>query len=194
MNPTSLLRTRERDLRQFGPPERGVRHWTHVEVPTDIWFVVEGRVNPLEGEPYRKRFVVADFADALRLHRESGFDNAMLHVEKAFRESTIADMLAEKNPSRPMCDGLTGADFMLSFPLLLGNMLGWFESLPRTAAYIGRIAGRPAFASAIADTLAYLGTMRRRVPEFPSFRSTEALAIPAISGGDGPSNRRPPLA
>lgn len=80
MNPTSLLRTRERDLRQFGPPERGVRHWTHVEVPTDIWFVVEGRVNPLEGEPYRKRFVVADFADALRLHRESGFDNAMLHA------------------------------------------------------------------------------------------------------------------
>ncbi len=91
-------------------------------------------------------------------------------------------------------DGLTGADFMLSFPLFLANMLGWFESLPRTAAYIGRIAGRPAFASAIADTLAYLGTMRRRVPEFPSFRSTEALAIPAISGGDGPSNRRPPLA
>ncbi len=80
MNPTSLLRTRERDLRQFGPPERGVRQWTHIEVPSDIWFVVEGRITPLDGDPYRKRYVVADIADGLRLYRESGFDSAVLHA------------------------------------------------------------------------------------------------------------------
>lgn len=71
-------------------------------------------------------------------------------------------------------DELTGADFMLSFPLYLANLQGWFETLPRTAAYVGRIAARPAFARAIADTLAHLGAMRTRTPEFPSFRSTEA--------------------
>ncbi len=71
---------------------------------------------------------------------------------------------------------LTGADFMLSFPLFLANLLGWFNTLPRTAAYVGRISERPAFGRAIADTLAYLGEMRKRTPEFPSFRSTETLA------------------
>lgn len=72
-------------------------------------------------------------------------------------------------------DDLTGADFMLSFPLFLADMLGWFDTLPRTAAYIRRIAKRPAFGRAIADTLVYLGAMQSRTPEFPSFRSTEAL-------------------
>lgn len=77
-------------------------------------------------------------------------------------------------------DELTGADFMLSFPLYLAHMLGWFEALPRTAAYVGRIAARPGFGRAIADTLEFLGAMRTQTPSFPSFRSTEA---PAAAGG-----------
>jgi len=72
-------------------------------------------------------------------------------------------------------DELTGADFMLCFPLYLGNLYDWFATLPRIKAYVGRIAARPAFQAAIADTMAALGTMRTKPPEFPSFRSTEAL-------------------
>lgn len=73
-------------------------------------------------------------------------------------------------------DELSGADFMLCFPLFLANMYGWFETLPRITAYVGRIAARPAFGRAMADTMTYLREMRGRTPEFPSFRSTEALA------------------
>ena len=73
-------------------------------------------------------------------------------------------------------DELTGADFMLSFPLFFANMFGWFEALPRCAAYVGRFSARPAFGRAVADSLSYLGAMRRREPEYPSFRSTEVLA------------------
>ena len=73
-------------------------------------------------------------------------------------------------------DELTGADFMLSFPLFFANMFGWFETLPRCAAYVGRFSARPAFGRAVADTLSYLGAMRHREPEYPSFRSTEVLA------------------
>jgi Rrf2 family protein len=36
------------------------------------------------------------------LHRR--LDTAMGQVEKAFRESTIADLLAESNSSKPLCD------------------------------------------------------------------------------------------
>ena len=70
---------------------------------------------------------------------------------------------------------LTGADFMLCFPLYLADLYGWFAGLPRIKAYIGRITARPAFQKAIADTMVALGKMRTEPPEFPSFRSTEAL-------------------
>ena len=33
-------------------------------------------------------------------------DNAMSHVEDAFRHSTLADVLADPNPSVPLCDEL----------------------------------------------------------------------------------------
>lgn len=72
-------------------------------------------------------------------------------------------------------DDLTGADFMLSFPLYLANMGGWFKELPRISAYLSRIMARPAFEAAVADTLARLIRIRNETPEFPSFRSTEAL-------------------
>jgi len=70
---------------------------------------------------------------------------------------------------------LTGADFMLCFPLFLANLYDWFAEMPRIKAYVGRFSARPAFQPAIADTLEYLGKMRKREPEFASFRSTEAL-------------------
>ena len=70
---------------------------------------------------------------------------------------------------------LTGADFMLCFPLYLANLYGWFAEMPRIGAYIERFSTRPAFQSAIADTLECLRKMRTSKPEFPSFRSTEAL-------------------
>lgn len=38
------------------------------------------------------------------LHRR--MDHAIGLVESAFRESTIADLLADPNPSRPLCDAL----------------------------------------------------------------------------------------
>ncbi|MBB3862173.1 glutathione S-transferase [Novosphingobium hassiacum] len=73
-------------------------------------------------------------------------------------------------------DTLTGADFMLCFPLFLANLYGWFETLPRIAAYVGRIAARPAFQRAIADTVVCMTEMRKGTPEYPSFRGTETLA------------------
>ncbi|MFY9328151.1 MAG: glutathione S-transferase family protein [Georgfuchsia sp.] len=61
-------------------------------------------------------------------------------------------------------DSLTGADFMLSFPLFLANMGGWFKTRPRIRAYVGRFSSRPAFQTAIADTLACLQKMQEPVP------------------------------
>jgi glutathione S-transferase len=72
-------------------------------------------------------------------------------------------------------DDLTGADFMLCFPLYLAHLRGWFENLPKIRAYIERFTARPAFQAALADSLAYMTRMRSSTPEFPSFRSTEAL-------------------
>jgi glutathione S-transferase len=71
-------------------------------------------------------------------------------------------------------ENLTGADFMLSFPLFLANLEGWFEELPKTKAYVGRMMDRPAFQNAIADTLTALQQMATTKPTYPSFRSTES--------------------
>jgi len=78
MNPTSLLRTRERDSQKLGPTERGVRQWTSAEIRSDVWFFVEGFVEPLDAEPVTRRYVTAAFDEALRLYRESGFSRATL--------------------------------------------------------------------------------------------------------------------
>ncbi|MCK8683276.1 glutathione S-transferase family protein [Pseudomonas umsongensis] len=50
-------------------------------------------------------------------------------------------------------DDLTGADFMLCFPLYLASLEGWLVNHPKTRAYIERIACRPKFAPVIADTV-----------------------------------------
>lgn len=70
-------------------------------------------------------------------------------------------------------DELTGADFMLSFPLFLANLDNWFENMPKIQAYIGRMTMRPAFQAATADTLEALQAMATTTPKLPSFRSTE---------------------
>lgn len=78
-------------------------------------------------------------------------------------------------------DELSGADFMLCFPLCLANLYGWFETLPKIRAYVDRMNARPAFAAIMAETMQYLGKMRSGPPLFASFRETEAIAY----GSDG---------
>jgi hypothetical protein len=78
MDQSLLLRTRERDYRKLGPSERGVRQWTNVEVSSDVWFIVEGLVDPIDAEPHVRRYITASFEEALRLYRESGFAKATL--------------------------------------------------------------------------------------------------------------------
>jgi glutathione S-transferase len=70
-------------------------------------------------------------------------------------------------------NGLTGADFMLSFPLYMAQMSDWFETLPKIRGYVERFSDRPAFQAAIADTLECLREMHvNRMPR-SSYRSTE---------------------
>jgi glutathione S-transferase len=70
-------------------------------------------------------------------------------------------------------DGLTGADFMLCFPLLLANLSGWFETLPKTRAYVQRFSAMPGFQAAIADTMLWLQQMMANPRPPPSFRCAE---------------------
>jgi glutathione S-transferase len=72
-------------------------------------------------------------------------------------------------------DDLTGADFMLCFPLYLANLYDWFAAMPRIRSYVERFSARPAFKAAIADTLTSLQKMRTTKPAFASFRATEEL-------------------
>ena len=74
-------------------------------------------------------------------------------------------------------DGLTGADFMLCFPLYLANLYGWFEAMPRIRAYVHRFSSRPAFTAAIADTVERMKEMRSGKPQYPSFRSAEPAPL-----------------
>lgn len=50
-------------------------------------------------------------------------------------------------------DELSGADFMLCFPLYLGNFDNWLRGHPKTKAYLARITAREKFQVAIRDTL-----------------------------------------
>jgi glutathione S-transferase len=75
-------------------------------------------------------------------------------------------------------DGLTGADFMLSFPLFLANLGGWFENLPKIRAYVERFSAMPAFQAAIADTMTWLQQMMADSAPRPSFRCAEPDSAP----------------
>lgn len=70
-------------------------------------------------------------------------------------------------------DGLTGADFMLSFPLALSYFQGWFEMLPAIHASVARILARRALQFAITDTLDYLQRIQTATPPMPSYRENE---------------------
>ena len=70
-------------------------------------------------------------------------------------------------------ENLTGADFMLSFPLFLANLSGWFTSLPKITAYVERFSALPGFQAAIADSLVALQRMNETEPAVPSFRVFE---------------------
>lgn len=72
---------------------------------------------------------------------------------------------------------LTGADFMLCYPLFLANKEGWFDQLPRIRGYVRRFSARPAFVQAIADTLAQLAHLRNNRHAMPSWRSLEPPEI-----------------
>lgn len=71
MNITKYVRTRERDSRQPGPPERGLRHWTHVELLSEQCFLVEARIDSFEEE--RRRYLFADFLAALEVYEKGRF-------------------------------------------------------------------------------------------------------------------------
>ncbi len=47
---------------------------------------------------------------------------------------------------------LSGADFMMSFPLFFAARDGWLAGLPKVGAYYERMAARPAFQTAVADS------------------------------------------
>lgn len=49
-------------------------------------------------------------------------------------------------------DHLTGADFMLCFPLYLAHLDGWFTGHPRIKAYVERLLGHPKLKAALTDT------------------------------------------
>jgi glutathione S-transferase len=70
-------------------------------------------------------------------------------------------------------DTLTGADFMLSFPVYTANVAGWFETLPKIRAYAARLAARPAFQQAIEDFAPYVEKMFGAPAAFESFRDWE---------------------
>jgi glutathione S-transferase len=81
--------------------------------------------------------------------------------------------LALRDTGYVVGDELTGADFMLSFPLYLADELGWFETRPKIRAYIERMKQRPHFRKALVDeTQACLDTLFIN-PEFESWRDYE---------------------
>lgn len=96
-------------------------------------------------------------------------------VKQAIKYSYQAEK-ALRDTGYMVGDDLTGADFMLCFPFFLGNLGGMFETRPKIRAYAKRIAARPAFQVAIADTMEALKTLF--TPDAQSFRvHEEAITI-----------------
>lgn len=82
--------------------------------------------------------------------------------------------LALRDTGYAVGDDLTGADFMLCFPVLFGDYAGFFEKRPKIRAYLKRLLARPAFARAVDASMENLKTLFIN-PEFKSFREPEAL-------------------
>lgn len=71
-------------------------------------------------------------------------------------------------------DTLTGADFMLCFPMYHAYLLKWLDTLPKTRAYVERLAARPAFQASVDDFNPYIEKLFGSPPSFSSFRQWEA--------------------
>lgn len=80
--------------------------------------------------------------------------------------------LALRDTGYAVGDELTGADFMLSFPIYLANEAGWFKTRPKIRAYLQRLMDRPAFQHAISDTVEFTETLFSD-PDAKSFREYE---------------------
>lgn len=81
--------------------------------------------------------------------------------------------LALRDTGYVVGDDLTGADFMLSFPIFMGKKQGFFENRPKILAYLDRLLERPAFQQASKPTDEFRKTMYTD-PEYISFRVPEA--------------------
>lgn len=75
-----LLRTRERDSRLSSSSVRGTRSWVSVEVPGDIWFMVECAVAAnADGTKLEvKRHITADFWEARDIYIRTAYEWARL--------------------------------------------------------------------------------------------------------------------
>lgn len=86
-----MLRTKERDSRQPEQPARGSRYWTTVEVPGDMFFMVECAVAVnVEGTRYEvQRNIATDFWVARDLYAKTACEWVRLYAY--IREPSIFD-------------------------------------------------------------------------------------------------------
>lgn len=68
-----LLRTDEKDLRRLQLPVRGARYWTAVEVPGEVWWMVEGSQLTAQDRADIRRFITTTLQEALDLMRSRRF-------------------------------------------------------------------------------------------------------------------------
>lgn len=80
MNQPLFLRTDDKDSRKLQLPVRGARHWTVVEVPGDVWFMVEGNQLISRDCADIKRFITTTLQEALDLVRGRRFVSASLYA------------------------------------------------------------------------------------------------------------------
>lgn len=84
-----MLRTRERDSREPERPVRGSRYWSTVEVPGDVFFMVECAVSTnAEGTRFEvKRQIATDFWVARDIYARTASEWA--HIYAYIREPSI---------------------------------------------------------------------------------------------------------
>lgn len=73
MHEPLLLRTHEKDARKLALPTRGTKYWAMVEVPGEVWFMVEGGKLTARDRTDVRRFVTTSLSEALELMRYSRF-------------------------------------------------------------------------------------------------------------------------
>ena len=84
--------------------QRGLHGGFTLAKPTDelsIWEVVQA-VDPIQRITVCPLGIQSHGSNLCPVHRR--LDDAIAQVEKAFRASTVAELLAESNGSKPLCD------------------------------------------------------------------------------------------